>query len=118
MAPPALREEIHLRLLRLIEARPEATQRELAAALGVSLGKMNYCLAALTERGWVKARNFSASRHKLGYMRLLTPAGLQAKSALAVSFLRRKVEEYDALVQEIELLRREVGAAKRDAERP
>jgi EPS-associated MarR family transcriptional regulator len=109
--------ETHLRLLRAIEANPQATQRELAEALGVSLGKAHYCLRALVDKGWVKARNFRASPNKKAYVHALTRKGLEAKAQLTVSFLRRKLEEYHALRAEIEQLQREVEPNK-DTEQP
>ncbi len=104
-------EETHLRLLRLIQQRPEITQRELAAELGISLGKVNYCLKALMSRGWVKVHNFKNSNNKWAYVYLLTPKGIEQKLTLASSFLKRKLAEYEALEQEIARLRAEVGAA-------
>ena len=86
-------DEIHLRLMKAIESNPQATQRELAEALGVSLGKANYCLRALVDRGWVKVRNFRANPNKLAYAYLLTPAGLDGKARLTVRFLKRKLDE-------------------------
>lgn len=105
-------DEIHLRLLKAIEANPQATQRELSDALGVSLGKAHYCLRALVDRGWVKVRNFRANPNKLGYAYLLTPAGFDAKTRLTLSFLRRKIDEYETLRGEIEQLRRDAEAAE------
>ena len=107
--------ETHLRLLRAIEANPQATQRELAEVLGVSLGKAHYCLRALVDQGWVKVRNFRASPNKLGYVHVLTRRGIEAKAQLTVGFLRRKVAEYESLKCEIELLRQEAGLAERSA---
>ena len=101
-------DEVHLRLLKAIEANPQATQRELSQALGVSLGKANYCLKALVGKGWVKVNNFRASPNKVAYAYLLTPRGLDAKAQLTVRFLRRKVREYESLRREIAELRREV----------
>jgi EPS-associated MarR family transcriptional regulator len=103
-------EEVHLKLLKAIEANPEATQRELSAALGVSLGKANYCLKAVIERGWVKVGNFKANPNKLAYAYLLTPSGFTAKRKLTAAFLRRKVEEYEQLKAEIAALKAEVEA--------
>jgi len=103
-------DEAHYKLLRLIESRPDATQRELAQALGVSLGKVNYCVNALIEKGLVKARNFRNSQNKLAYAYLLTPRGIEQKTAVTVQFLRRKVSEYEAL-------RREIAELKRDVQR-
>ncbi len=97
--------------MKAIESNPQATQRELAEALGVSLGKANYCLRALVDRGWVKVRNFRANPNKLAYAYLLTPAGLDGKARLTVRFLKRKLDEYDLLRAEIEQLRREAADA-------
>jgi EPS-associated MarR family transcriptional regulator len=100
--------EAHYKLLRLIESRPEATQRELAEAMGVSLGKVNYCVNALIEKGLVKARNFRTSRNKLAYAYLLTPRGIERKATVTLQFLRRKVSDYETLRREIAELSSEV----------
>ena len=84
------------------------SQRELAQALGVSLGAANYCLKALVEKGWVKLENFQKNPNKLGYLYLLTPMGISAKAQLTASFLRRKLAEYDGLRKEIDKLQAEV----------
>ena len=102
-------EERQLDALRLLETNPEMTQRELAEALGVSLGAANYCLKALVEKGWVKLENFQNNPNKLGYLYLLTPMGMAAKTTLTARFLRRKLAEYEALRAEIEQLQSEVG---------
>lgn len=96
-----------LRVLRLLEASPELTQREMARELGMSLGKANYCLRALLAKGFVKIQNFRNSPNKRGYAYLLTPEGVAAKASLTRIFLARKQEEYNALRLEIEGLRRE-----------
>ncbi len=101
-------EEAHFKLLRLIESRPQLTQRQLARELGMSLGKINYCLHALIDKGWIKARNFHNSNNKLSYAYLLTPRGIEHKAAITVHFLRRKMAEYETLRKEIRVLRREV----------
>ena len=101
-------DERHLRALRLLEQNPEMTQRELAEALGVSVGAANYCLKALVEKGWVKLENFQKNPNKLGYLYLLTPMGFSAKAQLTTSFLRRKMMEYEVLRTEIDQLRAEV----------
>src|SRR3989338_6679821 len=95
-------DDTHYRLLRLLEANPELSQRDLARELGTSLGKINYCLNALIEKGWVKAQNFRNSRNKLAYAYLLTPQGIEQKAKLTVRFLRRKIAEYNTLETEIE----------------
>ena len=88
-----------------------ASQRGLAERFGVSLGKVNYCLRALVDKGLVKANNFRRSDNKLAYSYVLTPAGLEEKGRLTKAFLRRKLTEYELLQQEIEVLRREAGQA-------
>lgn len=85
------------------------SRRELAQRLGVSVGKTHYCVHALLDKGWLKARNFAQSNRKTSYAYLLTPSGIEEKARLAVSFLERKMAEYDALKLEIESLRQEVG---------
>ena len=104
-------EEAHYKLLRLIESRPQLTQRQLAHELGMSLGKINYCVNALIDKGWIKARNFRNSNHKLAYAYLLTPRGIEQKAAITLHFLRRKVSEYEMLREEIAQLRREVDGS-------
>lgn len=104
-----MNEETHFRILRLLETRPEISQRQLAQELGISLGKANYCLQALLQRGWIKAENFRNSRNKIAYCYLLTPEGFERKAKIAVRFLKRKTAEYEAIKQEIEQLRREVA---------
>ena len=102
-------EERQLDALRLLATNPDITQRELAEALGVSLGAANYCLKALVEKGWVKLENFQKNPHKLGYLYLLTPMGIAAKTSLTATFLKRKLEEYETLKAEIQQLKSEVS---------
>jgi EPS-associated MarR family transcriptional regulator len=109
--PVTPREAAHYRVLRLIEEQPEVSQRELARALGVSLGKTHYLLKALLDKGLVKADNFRRSDNKLAYAYLLTPSGIVAKLELTRAFLRYKESEYQAAREEIERLRRELDAA-------
>ena len=101
-------EERQLEALRYLESNPKVTQRELAQALGVSLGATNYCLRALVEKGWLKLENFQRNRNKLGYLYLLTPAGVTAKAQLTARFLQRKLVEYEILKAEIEALRSDI----------
>ena len=105
--------DMRYRVLALIEANPAITQRALAAALGVSLGRVNYGLRALVEKGLIKVNHFKASEHKLAYAYLLTPSGVMEKSALTKAFLARKMQEFDALKIEIEALQGQVGDARR-----
>ena len=101
-------DEIRYRLLKYLEDHPTATQRQVANALGVSIGKANYCLRALVEKGWVKVRNFKNSNNKAAYLYVLTPRGIEEKIDVTAAFLRRKRSEYDLLAQEIERLTDEV----------
>lgn len=104
-----LDEQTRYRLLKLLEAKPELSQRQLAQALGISVGKVNFCLNALIERGLVKARNFRNSRNKLAYMYFLTPAGFEEKARVSLRYLKLKLAEYDRVCAEIAELRREAG---------
>lgn len=105
-----LQEDTHFRVLRMLQDNPDLTQREIAERLGLSASGLNYCLKALIDRGWVKVQNFSQSKNKFGYIYVLTPLGAAEKLALTGRFLRRKMQEYDALKQEIEGLRTEAQA--------
>ena len=103
------REELRLEVMRLVEANPEMSQRAIARELGVSLGGVNYAMRALVERGLIKVRNFGRSDKKCRCAYVLTSAGVKQKSELTSAFLSRKLEEYEVLRQEIEVLRLEVG---------
>jgi EPS-associated MarR family transcriptional regulator len=105
-----LSDEMRLRLMRLFAANPQASQRDVARELGISVGKVNYCLKALVHKGLVKASRFRNSPNKGAYRYLLTPRGIEQKAALTAHFLRIKTREYEALRAEIARLRREVGA--------
>ena len=103
-------QETNLKVLRYLEDNPEVTQRELAVALGISLGKTNYCLRALINKGMIKAKNFKNSANKRAYLYILTPKGIETKARISVRFLQRKVEEYEALRIEIEQLKTELNS--------
>ena len=103
-----MNDETHYRLLKLLEANPEISQRELADAMGVSLGKINYCLRAVIERGWIKAKNFTKSQNKRAYAYYLTPKGVTEKAKVTVRFLKLKLDEYQDLTLQIEQLKQEV----------
>jgi len=94
-----------LEILKLLDAKPQMSQRDLAQAMGVSLGKANYCLKALMDKGLVKLENFRKNPAKRQYAYLLTPAGLEEKTRITLAFLKRKVAEYEALEKDIEQLR-------------
>jgi len=101
----AASEDVHFRVLRVLENKPDISQRQIAEELGVSLGAVNYCLRALIDKGQIKVRNFRSSDHKLRYAYILTPHGLAEKARLTTSFLKRKLAEYEALKAEIEILK-------------
>ena len=101
-----LQEDTHFRVLSLLETQPDLNQREMAKALGVSLGGINYCLRALVAKGLIKMHNFQANDNKLGYAYLLTPQGMAEKLYLTAHFLQRKQQEYLALKAEIEALQK------------
>ena len=102
-----MNDETHYRLLKLIEANPEMSQRDLADAMGVSLGKINYCLRAVIERGLVKVKNFTANPNKRVYAYYLTPKGVEEKTRVTTRFLARKLREYEELKREIARLKNE-----------
>ena len=104
-----IQEDTYFRVMRILQENPDLTQRELAEQLGVSVGGLNYCLKALMDKGWVKMQNFQNSKNKFKYVYLLTPQGIAEKVALTSRFLKRKMEEYDALKVEIAALKVEVG---------
>ena len=103
-----LTDEYRSKILRILEEQPEISQRELARALGVSLGKANYCLQALIEKGLVKASNFKNSNNKAAYMYFLTRKGIAEKARATTRFLQRKMTEYEDIQREIENLKQEV----------
>lgn len=103
-----LSDEYRYKILRLLEEDPRMSQRELARALDISLGKVNYCLQALIEKGFIKAQNFKNSRNKKAYLYLLTRKGFSAKASATVDFLQRRMAEYEALRREIKMLKREI----------
>ena len=99
--------ETYLKILRHIEANPHISQRQLAKELGVSVGKINYCVKALITKGWVKAGNFKCRANKMSYLYLLTPAGIGEKTKLTASFLKLKIAEHKTITIEIEQLKRD-----------
>jgi len=94
-------EQDHFNVLRKLEVSPESTQRELAEELGFSLGKLNYCLKALREKGLVKIENFKKNPKKLNYFYVLTPKGISTKTRLTLNFMKRKMSEYEELKKEL-----------------
>ena len=94
-------ENDHFNLLREINKKPKASQRELAKATGFSLGKLNYCIKALISKGLIKINNFEKSSNKINYFYVLTPKGLSRKTNLTINFMRRKMKEYEELQKEL-----------------
>ncbi len=107
-------DEVRFKLLRLLSANPEVSQRALASELGISLGKLNYCLKALIDKGLVKAANFKNSNNKAAYAYLLTPKGIEEKAGTTIRFLKRKLAEHAELAAEIQELRRAVKGIRND----
>jgi len=113
-----LQEDVRFRVLRLLQDNPEMSQRQLADAVGISVGAMHYVLGALVEKGLIKLGNFSASRDKRRYAYLLTPGGVAEKAALTRNFLKRKRKEFEALKAEIEAVQAEMELGADMAPRP
>ena len=107
---PNPRDELKLRVMRVLEDNPQASQRQIASELGVSLGVVNFCLQALAEKGLIKMGNFARAEKKLGYIYILTPAGVTEKAKLTARFLKRKLHEYEILKAEIDQLQREIDS--------
>ena len=107
-----LTDEYRYKILKELEANPEISQRELAKGLGISLGRANFCVQALIERGFVKARNFQNSQNKKAYIYCLTPKGIEARAGITLQFLKYKMAEYQALKTEIERLQVEASLIK------
>lgn len=105
---PFLSDPQRLELLKLLHSNPQRSQRDLANAMGVSLGKANYCLKALVEKGLVKLQNFHTNPDKRRYAYLLTRAGIQEKTRITLAFLGRKISEHETLEREIKQLRAEL----------
>ena len=108
-----LQEDARFRVLRLLQQNPEMSQRELADAVGVGLGSVNFCINALVKKGMVKLGNFSAAKDKRRYSYILTRKGIAEKAKLTRRFLDRKIDEYEALRTEIEVLRSEMDSEAR-----
>lgn len=104
-----LTDEYRYRILKLLEADPQASQRKIADELGISLGRVNFCLKALVKKGLVKVNNFRNNEHKRAYLYLLTPKGIEEKAHVTAEFLRIKLQEYESLKRELEELQREAA---------
>lgn len=101
-------ENIRFKVLRLLQENPKMSQRQMSDELGVSLGKINYCVRALIEKGFIKVQNFRNSDNKIAYAYILTPIGLSEKTSMAAGFLKRKVREYELLKEEIAALKADI----------
>lgn len=113
---PILTEENRYQLLKLLEQNPSLNQRQLATAMGISLGKTNYCLNALIEKGWVKVGNFKRSKNKMYYAYFLTPKGIEEKARVTLQFLKLKQQEHEELVKELEELKEEAAQLTQEKE--
>ena len=101
-------QEIHYHLLNLLADEPQLRQRDMASKMGVSVGKVNYCLSELAKKGLIKVKRFKSARTKIPYTYKLTPRGLEEKGRMTVSFLKRKLREYEEIKDQIEILTRDV----------
>lgn len=111
-----LTDETRYKILKLIEANPQISQRELSKELGISLGKANYCLKALIEKGILKVSNFRNSQNKIAYFYKLTRKGIEEKSSITARFLKVKMAEYEQIQREIAQLRHEVSQSSNTQE--
>ena len=99
---------IHYRLLKMLSKEPNVTQRDMAKRMGISLGKMNYCVTELAAKGWIKIIRFKSAKNKIPYTYMLTPKGLEEKAGLTLRFLKRKLTEYEEIKKQIRELHYEV----------
>jgi len=108
-----MNQELSIKIIRELERAPEQSQRALSKRCGVSLGSIHYCINALVEKGYVKARNFKNAQNKLAYAYILTPSGMNLKKELTLAFLKRKQAEYEALQKEIKVLEKDLARWER-----
>ena len=113
-----LTDETRYRILKLLEAEPHASQRRIADELGLSLGRVNFCIKALVEKGLIKVNNFRNSERKRAYLYLLTPRGIEEKAVVTTRFLKRKLDEYEFIKRELEELQREAAKNQAEGEKP
>ena len=104
-----MNQELSIKIIRELEKSSDQSQRKLSKRCGVSLGSIHYCMSALVEKGYVKARNFKNAQNKLAYAYILTPAGMNLKKELTIAFLKRKQAEYETLKQEIKALEEDLA---------
>ena len=108
----ALEQDIRYRLFKLLSEDANLTQRDISRRMGISLGKVNYCISEFSRKGFIKMSRFSESKTKFGYLYILTPKGIEEKGRISVRFLRRKLEEYEQIKQQIEDLGKEISGDK------
>lgn len=101
-------QDAYYQVMHILQKNPQITQRELSGELGLSLGKLNYCLRALADKGWIKIGNFTQSNTKHRYFYLVTPQGIYEKAQMTKEFVNRKIKEYEALRLEIDVLKNEI----------
>lgn len=99
----------YLNILRKLQNNPNSTQREIAKDLGLSLGKLNYCLRSLRQKGYIKFKNFKKNKNKINYIYILTPKGIETRLKLTIKFMKRKFIEYDELKKEIKKLKQKIN---------
>ncbi|MDA3831997.1 MAG: MarR family EPS-associated transcriptional regulator [Spirochaetales bacterium] len=99
---------IHYRLMKMLSKEPNVSQRDMAKRMGISLGKINYCVTELASKGWIKIIRFKSAKNKIPYTYMLTPKGLEEKARMTLSFLKRKLSEYEEIKKQIRELRHEV----------
>ena len=104
----AYEQEIRYRLLKILAKEPQLGQREMAKRMGISLGKVNFCVSELADKGWIKVTRLKSARKKIPYIYMLTPKGLEEKGKLTVRFLKRKVSEYEEIKMQISEIYQEV----------
>ena len=104
----AYNQEIHYRLLNILADEPRIGQRDMARKMGISIGKVNYCIAELAKKGLIKIKRFKNTNPKLPYAYMLTPRGMEEKGRITIRFLKRKLEEYDEIKRQIEALTQDV----------
>ncbi|HEX4984489.1 MAG TPA: MarR family EPS-associated transcriptional regulator [Burkholderiales bacterium] len=112
-----LTDEYRYRILKLLEADPQASQRRIADELGISLGRVNFCLQALIEKGLVKVNNFRSNSNRRAYLYYLTPKGFEEKAKVTLRFFKHKLNEYETLTRELEELKAEAAKARGGAEK-
>ena len=105
---PAYEQEIRYRLLKILAEEPKLRQLDMAKMMGISVGKVNYCISQLAKKGLIKVKRFKSAKNKVPYTYILTPRGIEEKAILTVRFLKRKIDEYEEIRRQIRVLTREV----------